>query len=108
MLMMKKVNSKEILAKNLRKFMDKNKHSEQYVHKKTGIAQSTVGRILRVESSATLDSLESIASLYGLQAWQLLVADIDPSNPPLLRNMSEPEKLFYEKIKDLVKEAKLL
>jgi len=82
--MMKKLTSKEVLAINLRALMNKNEHTEGYVHRKTGIAQSTVGRILKCESSATLESIDSLAKLYGLLPWQLLVTDLDVSNLSVL------------------------
>jgi len=101
---MNKPDVKHILASNLRRLMDKNKHSQSYVHKKTGISQSTVGRILNKDVSATIDSLESIAHLYGLFTWQLIVPDIDVTNPPMLKVTTQTEKEFYEKMKALIKE----
>ena len=92
-------NGKSVLAANLRVLMVKNSHSEGYVHKKTGIAQSTVGRILRQESSATLESIDALAKLYGLQSWQLLVHELDVSNPPMLERDSEKQREFYKHIK---------
>ncbi len=84
MAMNKPLDSETILANNLRMLMSHNMHSQGFVHKETGISQSTVGRILYAKVSATTDSVDSIARLYGLLSWQLLVADLDIQNLPTL------------------------
>jgi Helix-turn-helix len=84
MVMNKPLDSKTILGINLRMLMLHNKHSQGFVHKETGISQSTVGRILYAKVSATTDSIDSIAKLYGLLSWQLLVCNLDIQNLPTL------------------------
>ena len=101
---MSKAETKLIISDNLKRLMAKHKHSQGDVHKKTGISQSTVGRIINQEVSATIDSIDAISNLYGLLSWQLLVPGVDVDNPPALKIKSRTEQDFYEKMKALVKE----
>lgn len=89
--------------------MEKHKDSQGSVRAKAKrhsytISQSTIGRILNQQTYATLESIEGIADIYGLLPWQLLVPELDVGNPPVLRELSQAEKDFYEKFKALAKE----
>lgn len=98
--MMSNLTSRQIIATNLRMLMDRNKHSQGYLHLKTGLSQSTIGRTLSGESSATVDTLDDLAKVYGLQPWQMLIAGLEANNPPVLKNMSKIEQEFYEKMNE--------
>ena len=102
--MVKKLSSKEIIAANLKALMIKNSHSEGELHRKTGLSQSTIGRTLKGETATTVDTLDAIAKAFGLFAWQLLIENMDVTNPPLLRKLSGQEKEFYDKMKDVIKQ----
>lgn len=67
---------------------------------KSGVAQATIGRVLAAESSTTIDTVDGIAAAYGLQGWQLLVAGMDPKNPPVLQPISAAERTLYENLKN--------
>ena len=54
------------------------------IAKRAKIGQTTVGRILRCEQSATVDMLEKIADAIGVGAWELLMAEA-PASPAMLR-----------------------
>lgn len=79
-----KIPTSQILADNLRKLMKASKDltSQADVGAKAGVNQRTVGRILNQEHFPTLDILEAIAGVFKLEPWQLLVPNLDPSNPP--------------------------
>ncbi len=49
---------------------------------KSKLTPSTVGRILSGEQAPAIDTLDAIATAFGLHAWQLLISDLDPSAPP--------------------------
>lgn len=102
--MIKILKSREIIAANLRALMTKNEHSEGYVHRKTGLSQSTIGRTLKGETATTVDTLDTLSSFYGLHSWQMMLADLDISNPPALQVVSSKEKAFYDKMKAAMKE----
>jgi len=44
----------------------------------------TIGRIANGETGTKIDQLERLADAYHLEAWQLLVPDMDPKDPPRL------------------------
>lgn len=51
--------------------------------------QKTVWRILQCANEPSIDKVEKLAKVFGLEAWQLLVPDLIPAAPPELR-ASEP------------------
>lgn len=71
---------------------------------KVGIGQSTVGRILTGENDPRIGTLDKIAAAYGLETWQLLVPDLDPKNPPILRSVSPAEEQLYKRLRDAAEE----
>lgn len=70
----KKGELRRVLASNLDRLMLSRPGLETQLHlaKRSGVAQSTVGRILRAETSATLDNLEALADALGTDAAALL------------------------------------
>ncbi len=72
-------SSRQVIATNLRKLMEKNKHSNCYLHRTTGLSQSTIGRVLKGEIATTVDTLDALAKVYGLSSWQMLIVDLDIS-----------------------------
>jgi len=103
--------TRKVLADNLRRLLDSGSGpaSQLAAKRKSGVAQATIGRILSGKSAATVKTIESIAHAYGLSAWQLLVPNLDPSNPPVLRAMSKEEQDMYDRLRqaaqDLAKYA---
>jgi transcriptional regulator with XRE-family HTH domain len=62
------------------------------------VSQSTVGRVLSGETNSGVDTVQIIAELYGLDAWHLLLPNLNISNPQSAP-LTDAEKLFYERIK---------
>lgn len=48
------------------------------------IVRSTIQRALAGKTAPGVDTLGAIAAAYDLSAWQLLVPDLDPEQPPVL------------------------
>lgn len=71
---MKKPALKEVLAQRLRALMAATPSLDTQVKlaQRSGVAQSTIGRILRAEVGATLDVIESVAQAFGLDGADLL------------------------------------
>lgn len=70
--------------------------------------QPTVRRILIGEMSPTEQTISKIAAAIGLAAWQLLVPEMDPKDPPVLREANGAERALYERIRsDLAELQKL-
>lgn len=99
----------EIVAENLGRLMRydaKTGASEtpQNFLAKKGVAQATIGRILRAEVSPRVNTVAVIARHFDLQPWQLLVEGLDPQTPPLLRVPTGREAEFYRRVQQLAKE----
>lgn len=60
-----------------------------------------IQRILNGEQSPSLLLLDEIASACGLQAWQLLVPSLDPTNPPVV-HLTAAERDFYTRMRQAV------
>lgn len=89
---------KHTLAVNLRSIMRKQHLTQMALKTKSGIAQATIGRILREDSAADIDTLDAIAKACAMQPWQLLVPGLDPDNPPILP-LSTQEQALYERLR---------
>lgn len=66
--------------------------------KRAGVSMSTIARIRKQEAGTSVDVLEAIAKCYGLQAWQLLMPNLDPTNPPVFC-MTATEREMYRRLK---------
>lgn len=67
-----KIPSRQILAANLDRLLEKSKESNTALGKRAKIAQSHIGRMRRQESAATVDMLDDLADAFGLEPWALL------------------------------------
>lgn len=95
-----------ILAINLKGLMQTKAgpNSEIALGKRAKVGQATIGRILKRDGFAKIDTVGKLAQVYGLEAWQLMVPGMDPSNPPVLLPVSKAEKALYARLKDAVDE----
>lgn len=104
----KKFTPRQILRRNVLALMgsDTGPTSQLGLRQKCGVAQSTIGRILSAEGeNAKIETVERIAHAYGLEGWQLLIAGMDPKNPPVLAPMTKVEKEFYKRLRQLYQEV---
>lgn len=69
------VDMKAILASNLRAQLKARNWGQQELHRRSTVAQSTIGRILRRETAADVETIGQLAKALGLQPWVLLVPD---------------------------------
>jgi transcriptional regulator with XRE-family HTH domain len=103
-----------VLRRNLKALMDKAKKDEQpdlyrqiRLGKRARVAQATIGRILSAEGEdSSIETVAKLASAFGLEAWQLMVAGMDPSNPPVLQPVSKEEQELYRRLKELAKDLR--
>lgn len=65
---------------------------------KAKVSMSTVARIRKAQVAPGVDVLERIAGVYRLQAWQLLIPDLDPTNPPVFA-MTATERDLYRNLR---------
>ncbi len=71
----------EVASHHLRTWMQANRElkSEKAVASAAGIAASTVNRVLRKESSISINNLEAIAKAFGRRGYELLIPPNDDS-----------------------------
>ena len=78
------------------------------LHRRSGVAQATIGRVLKGDQTARVETVAMIARAYSLEPWQLLVPGMDPSNPPTIRAASKEEQALYDRLKQAAQDlAKL-
>ena len=66
---------RQILATNLKKRMEERGMRQKELEARSGISQSHISRIKRMESGATIDVLAAISGSLGCQPWELLIDD---------------------------------
>ena len=93
-----------IVAANIQTLMDYARdHGQPYgdqkaLAKRAGVSMSTVARIRKAQVGGSIDVLDAIAKCYGLQAWQLMMPNLDPTNPPVFC-MTATEQALYRRMK---------
>jgi hypothetical protein len=109
------MSARETLAENLRNLMDAHHtyRTTTAIEKATEgrgvkVGKSTIDRALKCQTTLNLDYIDAIASIYGLDAWQLLAPGLAPKNPPVLRSVGEVEDKLYKRIGELAKEIATL
>lgn len=92
------MDSRAVLAKNLAALMEKSVDldTQGKLHRRSKVAQATIGRILKAETSATVDTLDQLAAAFGVSPWALLHPHPD---------MKPGELDFYAKLRALLDEA---
>ena len=105
----KKFTPKEVLRQNVQACLDSGigPKSQLALHQKCGVAQATIGRIVSNDGeNAKLETIAAIAKAYDLQAWQLLIAGMDPKNPPVLAPVTKEQKEFWARVQALYEEVR--
>lgn len=109
---------RDVLARNLRALMTASpslntlEAMEAATAKRGGrVGKSTIDRVRQGTTPLNLDHLETIAKVFGLASWQMLVPDLRPDNPQILRSTGAEEDALYKKLEELramVKQIDLL
>lgn len=71
----------------------------------TGLSRTSILRAVRKDGACGIDVAQSIARAYGLDAWQMLIPDLDPSNPPIV-SVTPAERQLWERIRSVAKQLK--
>ncbi|MGJ7497493.1 helix-turn-helix domain-containing protein [Variovorax sp. RT4R15] len=93
-----------IVGDNLRRLMEKrpNLDSNPKLSVRSGIGVATISRIINGETAATLDTLGMLARAFELQPWQLMVPNLDSTNPQILQSISAKEAELYTRLRESI------
>lgn len=70
------------------------------------MAKSHVQKVLAAKVSITLEQMEGLAKALDLVPYQLLIPDLDPENPQVVKGATADEQKLYKRIAvEAVKEA---
>lgn len=87
-----------VLAANLQKIIDHERATPSGWAASHKADKKQVQRAYNAATSATLDTVETIAKAAGLHPWQLLFPSLDPANPPMFC-LTMAERMLYSKIR---------
>lgn len=92
------MDSRKLLAKNLAALMARSPDlsTQGKLHRKSKVAQATIGRALRGETGATLDTLDALAAAFGVSPWTLIHPNPD---------VKQSEAALYSKLRELLDQA---
>lgn len=86
----------KILADNLDLlFKERGITSAASAESTLGVAKSTIDRAWHRRSMARVDTVAEVAAGLKLEAWQLLVPNINPARPPKLSGLGEAQGKDY-------------
>lgn len=85
------IDPKSILWNNIVALMRHSygKENLNQLHKDAGVSLATLDRIKKQETSVGVDIVGKVAAAFSLEAWQLMVPNIDPAKVPLLEGSTE-------------------
>lgn len=94
-------DGKQILWENVKALMDHHYGGENLgkFATKTKVAPATMTRLKKQQTSIGIEIVEAFAKPFGLEAWQLLVPDLQVDNPPVLASQVKEASELYAKIR---------
>lgn len=75
---MEPVTPRDILARNVRKLIDKEGQSVRAWALAKGLDVRLIDRITKASHAVTIDKIDEVAAAIGVPAWQLLLPDFEP------------------------------
>lgn len=103
---MDSTDTRAILAANLRRMIERStppgeKPSVRAWALSKGVDVRMIDRLVKGQHAVTLDKLEEVAAACGLQAWHLLVPDLDPTSAPDAP-ISESDRAMLRRLRRLL------
>lgn len=91
---------RDILAANLKALMASRASLDTLpkITAASGVSNGTLDRMRRAAAAVRVDDIELVAQAFNLRAWQLLVPNLDPANPPSVYRPTEKEEALYRRI----------
>lgn len=92
-------DSREQLAINLKKLMDKHGYSAREVERRSGVSARMIGYILKQERGASVEIVESIARAFRTTTAVLIsnLSDLDIEHLSLLEGLTDQERVEISK-----------
>lgn len=98
---MSPVTPRDILARNVRKLIDKEGLSVRAWAMARGLDVRLIDRITKASHAVTLDKIDGIAEACGVPAWQLLLPDFEPG-AQLDAPLSQSDRDLLNRLKNLL------
>jgi hypothetical protein len=100
-------DSKKVLWQSVLALMKKHYGRENLTRlaKDCKFGPATSTRLKEAKTSVGVEVIDKIAKHFDVQPWELLVPGFDPSNRPTLAPLTEAERQWQEKIRQLIKEV---
>ena len=91
----------QLFRENLNKLMRAHVSlsTQKAIERACGVPQSSIGRIIRGEQSPTLDMVYRLASAFDLEAWQMLVPDLEPRDPPITKQVDARQRELWQRFR---------
>jgi transcriptional regulator with XRE-family HTH domain len=93
---------RQVLALNVARLLERHYKDlpnltarQRALAKDCGIAFSTVQRLMKLQTGATVENIENIAGAFHMSAYQLLVPALDVANPQVIQGATEAEQRLY-------------
>ena len=102
--------ARDVLAANLKALMEANPTYgtllalEKATATRGGgkkIGKTTLGNILAKKTPINLDYVEVLGKVFGMAPWQMLVPDLRPQNPQILKSTGPEEEALWKKLDEL-------
>jgi len=92
--------SADVLWANLSALMEKHWQGENLTRlaREAKIGPGSATRLKNRQEGTGIDLVGRVAAVFGLQAWQLLMPGLDPSNPPV-SSLTGPEAALYKRLR---------
>lgn len=105
------MSARDILADNIQRLMEANpalsslvKVAAQAKRKGHTVSKNAVDSAKSGSHAVNMDTLDGIARAFEMEAWQLLVPNMNPNNPPVLRSIGETEDEMYKRLRSAAAE----
>lgn len=106
MMIMSTPDPRDTLAANINAIIDHESRNGERLSLRAwalskGLNVRMIDRLSKKQHAITLDKLDALARACNLQAWQLLVPDLDPASPPAAEITAE-DRAMLNKLRSLL------
>lgn len=95
--------AREILADNLARLMEHHMRDEVNRPRKlstiTGLSLSSVQRVLSAKTGPSIDTIEAVASAFGLAPYQILIPGLNPAAPDEIESAHTRERKLFAQLR---------